>query len=85
MCDKCGILHLHDGFRSPLQYFHEIDKIRSLVDEGVMSVDFGTVPLFEITGNSRGYLRHELSCSCGARFAVWFDSDSNSGGLCIIE
>ncbi len=85
MCVRCEILHLYDRFRSPLQYFHEMDKIRSLVEDGAMIVDSGIFPPEAISGGSCGFLRNELTCECGTRFAVWYDSAENSGGLCIIE
>ena len=80
MCGCCGILHFHDRFRSSLQYFHEIDKIRSLVSRGDMAADSESVPLSSVTAGARGYIRHELRCTqCGQRFAVWLDEDG--GGL----
>lgn len=82
MCNSCKQLHFYSGFRSTLQYFHEISKIRSLVELGDMRVLAGTVPLGEVTGNIRGYARHEVECTlCGQRFAVWIDTTSGSGGL----
>lgn len=83
MCGSCSQLHFYSGFRSTLQYSHEISKIRGLVSLGDMQVDSATVPLEDITGNFRGYARHEVRCLlCGQRFAVWIDTAvSGSGGL----
>ena len=84
MCISCKIIHLYKGFRSSLQYFHEIDKIRSLISLGDMTVESGTFPIDDITGDTKGYLRHELKClQCGQKFAVWFDCEGSSG-LCML-
>ena len=81
MCNSCKQLHFYSGFRSTLQYFHEISKIRNLVELGDMRVLSETVPLKEITGNIHGYTRHELECTlCGQRFAIWIDTADSSGG-----
>lgn len=83
MCNSCKQLHLYNGFRSTLQYSHEISKIRSLVSLGDMTVESAAVPLEQMTGEIRGYFRHEVKCSlCGQRFAVWIDTVEGSGGLC---
>lgn len=82
MCSSCKQLHFYDRFRSTLQYSHEISKIRGLVSLGDMSVISATVPLEQITGEIRGYCRHEVQCSlCGQKFAVWLDTSDGSGGL----
>lgn len=82
MCNSCKQLHFYSGFRTTLQYSHEIGKIRGLVSLGDMAVDSATVPLEQIDGNFRGYARHEVRCLlCGQRFAVWIDTAAGSGGL----
>ena len=82
MCNSCKQLHFYSGFRSTLQYFHEISKIRGLVSLGDMTVESYTQPIEQITGNIRGHARHEVRCTlCGQRFAVWIDTESGSGGL----
>ncbi|MCI5668955.1 MAG: hypothetical protein MR291_09400 [Oscillospiraceae bacterium] len=82
MCNSCKQLHFYSGFRSTLQYFHEISKIRALVSLGDMKVEQATIPLGEVTGEISGYYRHEVRCTlCGQRFAVWIDTESGSGGL----
>lgn len=86
MCNSCNQLHIYSRFRSTLQYSHEISKIRSLVSLGDMSVESGNAPLEHISGEVRGYLRHELRCTlCGQRFAVWIDTSESSGGLCLLD
>ncbi len=86
MCNSCRQLHFYSGFRSTLQYSHEISKIRGLVDLGDMTVESATVPLDDITGEIRGYYRHEVRCVlCGQRFAVWIDTSDGSGGLVALD
>ncbi len=85
MCSSCKQLHLYGSFRSTLQYSHEISKIRGLVSLGDMTVESG-VPLERISGGEKGYFRHELRCNlCGQRFAIWIDTDSNTGGSCLLD
>ena len=82
MCNSCKQLHFYDRFRSVLQYSHEISKIRGLVSLGDMMVVSATTPLEQMTGEVRGYFRHEVQCAlCGQRFAVWIDTSDGSGGL----
>lgn len=82
MCSSCNQLHFYDRFRSTLQYSHEISKIRGLVSSGDMTVISATVPLESITGEIRGYYRHEVQCTlCGQKFAVWLDTSDGNGGL----
>ena len=79
MCSSCKILHFYDSFRTPLQFFHEIDKVRSLVAQGDMLVENATLPLGEVTGSSKGLLRFELKCTCcGQRLVLW--SENGIGG-----
>ncbi|MGN1109453.1 MAG: hypothetical protein ACI4RK_08720 [Oscillospiraceae bacterium] len=86
MCQSCKQLHIYNNFRSTLQYSHEISKIRALVKLGDMSVEYATMPLEKVSGEIRGYYRHELRCClCGQRFAVWIDTSDGSGGLCLLE
>ncbi|MGN1338735.1 MAG: hypothetical protein ACI4WS_00425 [Oscillospiraceae bacterium] len=86
MCNSCKQLHIYSKFRSTLQYSHEISKIRGLVSLGDMSVESGNAPLEQISGEERGYFRHELRCTlCGQRFAVWIDTSDGSGGLCLLD
>lgn len=82
MCDKCGILHLRSGFSAPSQFWHEIDKIRSLVTRGEMEVLSETIPLYEISGSSRGMLRYELKCACGQRLVIF--CENGEGALRIL-
>jgi len=88
MCTHCEKLHLYDHFRSRGQFAHEISKIRALVSEGNLSVINGNVPLGEVTGEFSGFARFELVCSCGQRFAVWYDDNGKNGadgGLCLLK
>lgn len=74
MCNSCKQLHFYSGFRTTLQYSHEIGKIRGLVSLGDMAVDSATAPLEQIDGNFRGYARHEVRCRCA-------DSASRCGSI----
>lgn len=86
MCESCKQLHIYSRFRSALQYSHEISKIRALVSCGDMTVESENVPLEQVSGEIRGYFRHELRCThCRQRFAVWIDTSDGSGGLCLLE
>lgn len=79
MCEKCGILHLHESFTAPTQFWHEIDKIRALAAHGDMAVLSETEPLRAIDSTSRGMLRYELECTCGQRLVIF--CENGSGGL----
>lgn len=83
MCEKCEILHLHDCFRSPAQYFHEIDKIRSLISRGDMFVCDQTMDIEAVTGDISCYVRHVVECKCKTRFAISYEKSRNEGSLVI--